>query len=57
MVLVQDGRGVGTVQDGDAVVFCCRRGEREVELTELFTQPDFEPVPRRASSMTSTFLF
>lgn len=47
MVLTRDGRGAGTVQDGDAVVFCCRRGEREVELTELFTQPDFQPVLRR----------
>ena len=28
MVLTRDGRGAGTIQDGDAVVFCCRRGER-----------------------------
>ena len=46
MVLARDGRGAGTVRDGDAVVFCCRRGEREIELTELFTQPDFAPVSR-----------
>ena len=32
---------VGKVQDGDAVIFCCRRGEREIELTEAFTETDF----------------
>lgn len=35
------GKPVGRVKDGDAVVFCCRRGEREVELTEAFTATDF----------------
>jgi len=29
------------VKDGDHVVFCCRRGEREIELTEAFTDPEF----------------
>ena len=27
-------------------MFCCRRGEREIELTELFTDPDFNKVQR-----------
>ena len=36
-----DGKPVGKVKDGDHVVFCCRRGEREIELTEAFTDPDF----------------
>ena len=31
----------GRVKAGDAVVFCCRRGEREIELTEAFTDPGF----------------
>jgi 2,3-bisphosphoglycerate-independent phosphoglycerate mutase len=38
------GEPVGRVHDGDAVIFCCRRGEREVQLTEAFAgseQPDF----------------
>ena len=37
LVLV-DGRGepIGRIQDGDTVIFCCRRGEREVQLTEAF---------------------
>jgi len=35
------GKPIGRIQAGDAVIFCCRRGEREVELTEAFTDPDF----------------
>jgi 2,3-bisphosphoglycerate-independent phosphoglycerate mutase len=38
------GEPVGRIHDGDAVIFCCRRGEREVQLTEAFAgleQPDF----------------
>ncbi len=35
------GKPMGSVQDGDAVIFCCRRGEREIELTEAFTDIDF----------------
>ncbi len=43
-----DGHGtpVGKIQDGDSVVFCCRRGEREIELTEAFTEADFDRFPR-----------
>ena len=37
------GRPVGTVKPGDGVIFCCRRGERETELTDAFTDPDFFP--------------
>ena len=36
-----NGEPIGKIQDGDSVVFCCRRGEREIELTEAFTDPDF----------------
>lgn len=32
---------VGLVKEGDAVIFCCRRGEREIELTEAFTEASF----------------
>ncbi len=38
----------GRIQDGDSVIFCCRRGEREIELTEMFTEPDFDKVERKA---------
>lgn len=40
------GRALGTVQKGDGVIFCCRRGEREVELTDAFTDPAFQGFPR-----------
>ncbi|MBQ6595395.1 MAG: phosphoglycerate mutase (2,3-diphosphoglycerate-independent) [Clostridia bacterium] len=43
-----DGAGapVGRIRNGDSVVFCCRRGEREIELTEAFTDPDFDRFSR-----------
>ena len=41
-----NGEPVGKIQDGDSVVFCCRRGEREIELTEAFTDPDFKHFDR-----------
>lgn len=47
MVLTERGVPVGRIRDHDAVVFCCRRGEREIELTELFTADDFRAVERR----------
>lgn len=47
LVLVDEaGRSVGRIADGDAVIFCLRRGEREVQLTEAFTDPDFSGFPR-----------
>ena len=36
-----DGEPVGKIANGDSVIFCCRRGEREIELTEAFTDPAF----------------
>ena len=39
--LWEGGAPVGTVRPGDGVIFCCRRGEREVELTDAFTDPAF----------------
>ena len=39
--------GTGFIHDGDNVVFCCRRGEREIELTEMFTDPVFDKVERK----------
>jgi len=35
------------IQSGDSVIFCCRRGEREIELTEMFTDSAFSAVPRK----------
>ena len=47
-LIVVDCRGkpVGLIQDGDGVVFCCRRGEREIQLTRSFVDPAFQEFPR-----------
>ena len=37
----EQGHSVGRIKAGDSVIFCCRRGEREIELTEAFTDPQF----------------
>ena len=41
-----DSQAIGRIQDGDSVIFCCRRGEREIQLTEAFTEPGFDRFPR-----------
>lgn len=35
------GRPIGRIRDGDYVIFYDLRGEREIELTSAFTDPDF----------------
>lgn len=47
-IVVVDGGGtpLGRIQAGDGVIFCCRRGEREIQLTEAFTDPSFDRFPR-----------
>ena len=46
----ETGTPLGRIQDGDTVIFGCRRGEREIELTEMFTDGDFDKVERRKLS-------
>ncbi|MDX9850648.1 MAG: hypothetical protein RBT01_09095 [Anaerolineaceae bacterium] len=47
LVRVDDqGKAVGRIEPGDSVIFCCRRGEREIELTEVFTDPQFNQFER-----------
>lgn len=36
---------IGRICENDAVIFCCRRGEREIQLTEAFTDPDLGKFP------------
>ncbi len=43
----ESGEPVGTVGAGDSVIFCCRRGEREIELTDAFTDPAFTGFERK----------
>ena len=44
--LYENQQPVGCVKAGDGVIFCCRRGEREVELTDAFTDPNFSGFAR-----------
>jgi 2,3-bisphosphoglycerate-independent phosphoglycerate mutase len=47
IVLVdKTNRAIGRIADGDAVIFCCRRGEREIQLTEAFTEKGFDRFSR-----------
>jgi 2,3-bisphosphoglycerate-independent phosphoglycerate mutase len=43
----EQGQPIGCIQDGDSVIFCCRRGEREIQLTEAFVGPGFDHFPRQ----------
>ncbi|HWP21145.1 MAG TPA: hypothetical protein VN417_00285, partial [Candidatus Cryosericum sp.] len=43
----ESGKPVGVVRPGDSVIFCCRRGEREIELTDAFTDPAFTGFDRK----------
>ena len=48
LVLVDpEGIPVGRIRDRDSVIFCCRRGEREVQLTEAFVEKNFSHFPRK----------
>lgn len=39
------GDPMGRIRDGDGVIFCCRRGEREIQLTRAFVDPKFHEFP------------
>ena len=41
----KESHPVGRIRDGDYVIFYDIRGEREVELTEAFTDPEFNRFP------------
>lgn len=41
-----EGKPVGRIEDGDTVIFCCRRGEREIEMTDMFTDASFDKIAR-----------
>lgn len=45
IVLTENGKPVGVIQDGDVVIFTCRRGEREIQLTRAFVDSAFEEFP------------
>ncbi len=45
-VIAENGQPVGTIQDGDAVVFFNFRGDRAIEITRAFEETDFSPFDR-----------
>ncbi len=45
-VVEADGAPVATIEDGDSVVFFNFRGDRAIELSRAFTEPDFDAFDR-----------
>jgi 2,3-bisphosphoglycerate-independent phosphoglycerate mutase len=45
-VIAEGGRPVGTIQDGDAVVFFNFRGDRAIEISRAFEEPGFREFDR-----------
>jgi 2,3-bisphosphoglycerate-independent phosphoglycerate mutase len=46
-VVAHDGRPVGTIEDGDAVVFFNFRGDRAIQISRAFEERDFAEFDRR----------
>jgi 2,3-bisphosphoglycerate-independent phosphoglycerate mutase len=46
-VVEEDGKPVGTIEDGDAVVFFNFRGDRAIEISRAFEEPDFTEFDRK----------
>jgi 2,3-bisphosphoglycerate-independent phosphoglycerate mutase len=52
-VIADNGQPIGTVEDGDSVVFYNFRGDRAIEITRAFVEPDFSRFDRvRTLSIT-----
>ncbi len=45
-VIVENGTPVGTIDDGDSVIFFNFRGDRAIEISESFERKDFSHFPR-----------
>ena len=43
---MRDGAAVGPIVDGDSVVFFNFRGDRAIEISRAFTEPDFDEFDR-----------
>ena len=55
-VVCRNGRAVGTVQDGDGLIFFNFRAERAREITRSFTQPDFAGFARPKTPSLNSFV-
>ena len=52
-IIADAGQPIGTIQDGDSVVFYNFRGDRAIEITRAFVEADFDKFDRvRAPSVT-----
>ncbi len=52
-IIAEAGKPIGTIQDGDSVVFYNFRGDRAIEITRAFVEADFDKFDRvRAPSVT-----
>jgi 2,3-bisphosphoglycerate-independent phosphoglycerate mutase len=45
-VIAQDGKAIGTIEDGDSVVFFNFRGDRAIEISRAFEEADFDKFDR-----------
>ncbi len=45
-VIAQDGKPVGTINDGDSVIFYNFRGDRSIEISKAFDDADFDKFDR-----------
>ncbi|MGL4409548.1 MAG: 2,3-bisphosphoglycerate-independent phosphoglycerate mutase [Zoogloea sp.] len=45
-VIAQNGQPIGTIEDGDAVVFYNFRGDRAIEITRAFVEAEFDKFDR-----------
>jgi 2,3-bisphosphoglycerate-independent phosphoglycerate mutase len=45
-VIVENGKPIGTIEDGDSVVFYNFRGDRAIEITAAFEQDNFDKFDR-----------
>ncbi len=46
-VVVEDGKPVGTIEDGDVVIFFNFRGDRAIEISRAFEEESFDKFDRR----------
>ena len=46
-VISENGKPVGTIHDGDSVVFFNFRGDRAIEISKAFTEKNFKPFDRK----------
>ncbi len=46
-VIASNGKAVGTIEDGDSVIFFNFRGDRSIEITRAFEEADFDKFDRQ----------